>query len=192
MANPNPDYNTRIKRRKRSPSTDMDSSGDDQGGVPVDSAYYLQKPTDWGTHRHKKFKPIKKEEEEDDVDSKPDPVLARVKAEPAKSKQDQYSPAKVKDEPAEEKKYNPYLAHMQQQTVDAAGYSNGYGHFKADKLNGAPEGTTIGWFRRHETTAAMAKKAEDGPNNPFNGKVLSSQYFNILQTRRNLPVHAQR
>ena len=27
----------------------------------------------------------------------------------------------------------------------------------------------------------MAKKAEDGPNNPFSGKPLSSQYFNILR-----------
>lgn len=189
MANPTPDYedSTRVKRRKRSPSTDMDSSGDDRGGVPVDSSYYLQNPTDWAKHQHKKLKPIKKE----DVREKPDSLSAHVKAEPAEPKPDQYSQSEVKDEPAA-KKYNPYLAHMEQQTEDPAGYSNGYRPFKTSKLNGAPEGTTIGWFRRHETTAAMARKAEDGPNNPFNGKALSSQYFNILKTRRNLPVHAQR
>jgi pre-mRNA-splicing factor ATP-dependent RNA helicase DHX15/PRP43 len=38
----------------------------------------------------------------------------------------------------------------------------------------------------------MAKKAEDGPENPFKGGVLSERYFGILKTRRNLPVHAQR
>ena len=38
----------------------------------------------------------------------------------------------------------------------------------------------------------MAKLAEDGPNNPYNGRSLSKSYFNILKTRRNLPVHAQR
>lgn len=189
MANPTPDYedSTRVKRRKRSPSPDMDSSGDDPGGVPVDSSYYLQKPTDWTKHQHKKLKSIKKEE---DV-KQPDSLSAHVKPEPAEPKPDQYSQAKVKDEPAA-KKYNPYLAHMEQQTDDSAGHSNGYGYFKTNKLNGAPAGTTIGWFRRHETTAAMAREAEDGPNNPFNGKVLSSQYFNILKTRRGLPVHAQR
>ncbi|KAL8827740.1 MAG: hypothetical protein Q9191_003007, partial [Dirinaria sp. TL-2023a] len=189
MANPSPDYEdfTRIKRRKRSLSPGMDSSGDDRGGVPVDSSYYLQKPTDWTAHQHKKLKSVKKE----DVDEKPDSLPASVKTEPAKLTPAQYSQAKVKEEPAA-KKYNPYLAHMEQQTDDPAGYSNGYGHFKTSRLNGAPEGTTIGWFRRHETTAAMARKAEDGPNNPFNGKVLSSQYFNILKTRRDLPVHAQR
>ena len=38
----------------------------------------------------------------------------------------------------------------------------------------------------------MAKKAEDGPSNPFNGQPLSQKYFSILKTRRNLPVHVQR
>ena len=38
----------------------------------------------------------------------------------------------------------------------------------------------------------MARKAEDGPNNPFTDQPLSANYFKILQTRRGLPVHAQR
>jgi len=64
-------------------------------------------------------------------------------------------------------KDNPYLAHMYEEPVK-------------DK------------FRRHTTTAEMAKKAEDGPNNFLTGQPLSNQYFRILETRRNLPVHAQR
>ncbi|KAH0541298.1 DEAH-box ATP-dependent RNA helicase prp43 [Glutinoglossum americanum] len=47
-------------------------------------------------------------------------------------------------------------------------------------------------FRRYATTAAMAKEAEDGPNNFFTGQPLSQQYFQILEARRSLPVHAQR
>ena len=47
-------------------------------------------------------------------------------------------------------------------------------------------------FKRHATTAAEAKQAEDGPNNPFTDKPLSEKYFGILKTRRGLPVHAQR
>ena len=47
-------------------------------------------------------------------------------------------------------------------------------------------------MKRHRTTAAQGREAEDGPNNAFTGKPLTRQYFNILQTRRNLPVYAQR
>jgi pre-mRNA-splicing factor ATP-dependent RNA helicase DHX15/PRP43 len=47
-------------------------------------------------------------------------------------------------------------------------------------------------LRRHATTAAIARAAEDGPNNFLTGQPLSTQYFQILKTRRNLPVHAQR
>uniref|UniRef100_A0A060T8Y1 RNA helicase n=1 Tax=Blastobotrys adeninivorans TaxID=409370 RepID=A0A060T8Y1_BLAAD len=46
--------------------------------------------------------------------------------------------------------------------------------------------------KRHATTAEDAQKAEDGPSNPFNGKELSTKYFDILKVRRDLPVHAQR
>lgn len=75
---------------------------------------------------------------------------------------------------------NPYLAHMYQEEP----YSNGYG-------NGS-SGTGLSKFKRHQTTAAQAHAVEDGPNNPFNNTPLSQRYFNILKTRRDLPVHKQR
>lgn len=76
---------------------------------------------------------------------------------------------------------NPYLAHMYEDQQDGS-YSNG---------NGAAS-TPLSNFKRHETTALKAHAAEDGPNNPFNNTPLSSRYFNILKTRRDLPVHKQR
>lgn len=70
-------------------------------------------------------------------------------------------------------KDNPYLAHMYE-------------------TNGAEKSSALAKFKRHQTTAALAKKAEDGDVNPFNGRPLSSKYFSILHGRRDLPVHAQR
>lgn len=80
-------------------------------------------------------------------------------------------------------KMNPYLAHM----YDGQNSGNGY---KKEYASGAG----MGWGKmpRHNTTADMAIKAEDGPNNAFNRQPLSQKYFNILKSRRNLPVHAQR
>ncbi|RAL67173.1 hypothetical protein DID88_007951 [Monilinia fructigena] len=77
-------------------------------------------------------------------------------------------------------KENPYLAHMFEEESDDWGNGS----------NGAVSG--LSKLKRHQTTAAQAHKAEDGPSNPFNDKPLSKQYFNILKTRRNLPVHKQR
>lgn len=71
-------------------------------------------------------------------------------------------------------KDNPYLAHMYEDT------------------NGVDKNSSLAKFKRHQTTAAMAKKAEDGEINPFNGRPFSSKYFSILHTRRDLPVHQQR
>ncbi|RKF83081.1 putative pre-mRNA-splicing factor ATP-dependent RNA helicase prp43 [Golovinomyces cichoracearum] len=71
---------------------------------------------------------------------------------------------------------NPYLAHMYD--IDGSG------------KNGASHGLSN--FKRHRTTAAQAILAEDGPKNPFNGKLFSQQYLSILKTRRDLPVHKQR
>jgi pre-mRNA-splicing factor ATP-dependent RNA helicase DHX15/PRP43 len=89
-------------------------------------------------------------------------------------------------------KENPYLAHMyEEEDVQDAGYNGGYGK-PTNFTNGRGNYSALAGFPRHRTTAAMAKEAEDGPDNPFNGKPLSPQYFNILKTRRNLPVHAQR
>lgn len=75
---------------------------------------------------------------------------------------------------------NPYLSHWNEPQVN--GYSNG----------SAAQSTGLSKFGRHKTSMAMANMAEDGPNNPFNSKPLSKQYFSILKVRRNLPVHAQR
>ncbi|RAL14014.1 DEAH-box ATP-dependent RNA helicase PRP43 [Aspergillus homomorphus CBS 101889] len=73
-------------------------------------------------------------------------------------------------------KDNPYLAHMYpDNNGDAAALHPAFGKMK-----------------RHQTTAALAKKVEDGEINPFNNQPFSSKYVSILQTRRDLPVHAQR
>lgn len=83
---------------------------------------------------------------------------------------------------------NPYLAHMYEETND---YSNGYGS-RNGYGNGSSINTSLTKFKRHQTTALQAHTAEDGPNNPFNNAPLSKQYFNILKSRRDLPVHKQR
>ena len=93
--------------------------------------------------------------------------------------------------PEMDPKANPYLAHMYEDLPEENDYRNDY--IKPMKrTNGVGGASALSSFPRHATDAAMAKKAEDGPNNPFNGKPLSKQYFDILHTRRNLPVHAQR
>lgn len=81
-------------------------------------------------------------------------------------------------------KTNPYLAHHYDVEVDDS-YSTGNGN-----SDGARTGLSD--FKRHATTAAQAHTAEDGPANPFNNSPLSERYFNILKTRRDLPVHKQR
>ena len=97
-------------------------------------------------------------------------------------------------------KNNPYLAHYyEEQEPDEdtgyGGYSNGYQN-PPKRMNGlnatAPSFVPRSQVPRHATTAAMAEEAEYGPNNPCNGQPLSQQYFSILKTRRNLPVHQQR
>lgn len=96
-------------------------------------------------------------------------------------------------------KMNPYLAHMYEDQNDSGyntGYSNGDGNgnggVKLTKQYGRSDDNSMVNMPRHKTTAEMARKAEEGPNNPYNGKSLSKQYFNILKSRRGLPVHAQR
>jgi pre-mRNA-splicing factor ATP-dependent RNA helicase DHX15/PRP43 len=54
------------------------------------------------------------------------------------------------------------------------------------------EASGLADFKRHATTAKQAQAAEDGPNNPFTGKPLSSKYMSILRGRRDLPVQQQR
>ena len=107
---------------------------------------------------------------------------------------DESQPAKrqkISSTPDMDPKANPYLAHMYEDAPNENGYTNGYGGGR-NRTNGVSQGTSLAKFPRHATTTAMATKAEDGPNNPFSGQPLSQQYFNILKTRRGLPVHAQR
>lgn len=168
------------------------ASSDDDGGVKLEG-YYSQPaaPKQEKEDADVKSKPLqshddsgssskKRKKKEEDHDSKPNPYLAHQYEKPAKES---------------DPKSNPYLAHMYEgeEVEDKGynGYSNGYGK-AMNRTNGVSDASTLARFPRHKTTAAMAKKAEDGPNNPFNGKPLSSQYFNILRTRRNLPVHQQR
>ncbi|KAI5804159.1 P-loop containing nucleoside triphosphate hydrolase protein [Peziza echinospora] len=77
---------------------------------------------------------------------------------------------------------NPYLAHMYVKDEPQNGYS-GKGSGKSKSLKD---------LTRYQTSAKSAHDLEDGPNNPFNGLPLSTKYFDILKTRRNLPVHLQR
>ncbi|KAJ5764472.1 Pre-mRNA-splicing factor ATP-dependent RNA helicase PRP43 [Penicillium manginii] len=85
------------------------------------------------------------------------------------------SRAKRQKMEAGDPKNNPYLAHMYEDN-----------HSKVDSSSAFAK------FKRHQTTAALAKKAEDGDANPFNGQPFSSKYFSILKGRRDLPVHQQR
>ena len=99
---------------------------------------------------------------------------------------------------------NPYLAHMypgsdsdedggvslqEESSQTKPTVKSSYGAYQK---NGYASSGSMTDFKRHETTAAQAKAEEDGPANPFTGRELSGGYFNILRTRRNLPVHAQR
>ena len=73
---------------------------------------------------------------------------------------------------------NPYLAHWNdEKPAVKSEYGSGGG---------------LDDFQRHATTSKQAMAAEDGPNNPFTGRPLSSKYMSILQKRRDLPVHQQR
>lgn len=75
---------------------------------------------------------------------------------------------------------NPYLAHLYEPSANANQWVDG----AIDKA-----------FRKmkwRQTTAADAKRIEDGGINPFSGEAFSPKYYSILKTRRDLPVHAQR
>lgn len=190
----------RIKRQK---AEDMDArynaESDDVGGVKLGSFgqptevklktedldarpnQYTEDIEKWVDKTSKK-KRKKKEEEEEDADKASSPFLAQQYEEP---------PKKNELDP----RANPYLAHRYEEPAadegNHNGYSNGYGR-PTNRMNGVSNASSLARFPRHKSTAAMAKKAEDGPNNPFSGQPLSSQYFDILKTRRNLPVHQQR
>ncbi|KAI9045226.1 DEAH-box ATP-dependent RNA helicase PRP43 [Aspergillus affinis] len=89
------------------------------------------------------------------------------------------------DKTGTDPKDNPYLAHMY-----ADSSSNGGSHSWTDGT--LDKDSPFAKVTRHQTTAAQAKKIEDGDFNPFNNRPFSSKYLSILKTRRDLPVHAQR
>lgn len=85
---------------------------------------------------------------------------------------------KVKKEDSEEApKYNPYLAHMKDE-------NGGDGDLDPN--------SPFANFTQRSTTAKQAEKVEDLDTNAFTGRPHSQKYFQILQTRRDLPVHKQR
>ncbi|KFH40304.1 pre-mRNA-splicing factor ATP-dependent RNA helicase-like protein [Hapsidospora chrysogenum ATCC 11550] len=84
-------------------------------------------------------------------------------------------------------RYNPYLAHMHQDGVGGgAGVGNG------DGSGQPPADSPLAGFKRRQTTADQAAKVEDLSTNAFTGREHSQKYFQILQTRRDLPVSKQR
>lgn len=74
---------------------------------------------------------------------------------------------------------NPYLAHMYE-PQDSSQWTDG----AVDKA--------FRKMKRRQTTAAEAKRVEDGGINPFSRQPFSPKYYSILKDRRDLPVHAQR
>lgn len=140
------------------------------------------------SNQHKKVTPTKM----GGFDPTAKPFLPQKYEDPTKDSSNTngyVKPNKMKTEHLDPKT-NPYLAHMYEDSADDFNYSNGYG--KPNRIQGSGSASTLASFPRHATNAAMAKEAENGPKNPFSGKPLSTQYFNILKSRRNLPVHAQR
>ncbi|KAI0130881.1 P-loop containing nucleoside triphosphate hydrolase protein [Daldinia grandis] len=99
---------------------------------------------------------------------------------------------RVKTEDGDDSKpaeYNKYLAHWSNDNDSWDSKYNGNGSGFSDRL---PKGSPLAQFEPRRTTAEQAFKAEDRDNNPFTGEPHSQQYFNILKSRRNLPVHKQR
>ncbi|GAB1313095.1 DEAH-box ATP-dependent RNA helicase prp43 [Madurella fahalii] len=86
---------------------------------------------------------------------------------------DNQDPKRIKTNGDGDTKMNPYLAHLNE------GSRNGF-QSPLDELE------------RHKTTALQAARAEDSDINPWTGNLHSQQYFKILKTRRDLPVHKQR
>lgn len=111
------------------------------------------------------------------------PLSAFVMADRRPEEQEMSRAKRVKTDGELDPTTNPYLAHHYE---DNNSYNSVVGNRNGSSAGG------LSHFVRHKTTAVQAHTAEDGPNNPFNGNTLSNQYFNILKTRRDLPVHKQR
>jgi pre-mRNA-splicing factor ATP-dependent RNA helicase DHX15/PRP43 len=89
---------------------------------------------------------------------------------------------KAKTDETDGGKKNPYLAHMYEE-------ENGNGNGSASR-NGA--GDAFADFIPRQTTAKQAEDVEDLDYNAFTGKQHTKKYFDILKSRRDLPVHKQR
>ena len=83
------------------------------------------------------------------------------------------------DNGAGDSDYNPYLAHMYDGDADG-------------DANGAGPGSAFAGLKRRHTTAKQAELIEDRDANPFTDRPHTTQYFRILESRRDLPVHTQR
>ena len=164
-------------KRQRSKSPPLESAKSAQKRFKSDLEQHETTPTKSEIRFDAEATSKKRQKKEAHLEEKPNSYLAHQYAEPEKKSVDPKS--------------NPYLAHMYEEDESYNGYSNGYGK-TMNRTGRVSEASTLARLPRHGTTAAMAKKAEDGPANAFTGMPLSSQYFNILKTRRNLPVHSQR
>jgi pre-mRNA-splicing factor ATP-dependent RNA helicase DHX15/PRP43 len=89
---------------------------------------------------------------------------------------------KAKTDETDGGKKNPYLAHMYEE-------ENGNGNGSASR-NGADD--AFADFVPRQTTAKQAEDVEDLDYNAFTGKQHTKKYFDILKSRRDLPVHKQR
>ncbi|KAJ2906286.1 pre-mRNA splicing factor ATP-dependent RNA helicase prp43 [Zalerion maritima] len=100
-----------------------------------------------------------------ETDSGPERGVSRKKPKTSSDEQNGVDPSN-----------NPYLAHMYPNSNSQS--SNGSGAFSN--------------FQRRKTTAQQAEKVEDENFNAFTGNPHTKKYFNILKSRRDLPVHKQR
>lgn len=76
-------------------------------------------------------------------------------------------------------KLNPYLAHMYDGDADGAD-----GTVSAS--------SAFAGMKTRNTTAKQAETIEDSDSNPFTERPHTTQYFRILESRRDLPVQKQR
>lgn len=91
---------------------------------------------------------------------------------------------KAKTNEAADDKKNPYLAHMYEEEN-----GNGNGNGVAARFGGDDP---FAHFTPRQTTAKEAEDVEDLDYNAFTGRQHSKRYFDILRSRRDLPVHKQR
>lgn len=65
-------------------------------------------------------------------------------------------------------------------------------HEQTPEVMDVHDGGEFAGLTRYQTTAESAQRLESGERNPFTGQQFTQKYVDILRTRRDLPVHAQR